>query len=180
MEKGDRQKIARIKPNYFEKRWLMLALQPRFKSFEEYLAYEDDTDQLYELFNGELIAVPTESGLNFEIATFLLLKFAEIVGYRRVRGNGLELEVHGEPKNRFSYLTIIREEHIAQLAKRNTICLSMLPPLVPRSVCHLGRVISRASSTQASSQRFCFPSTVDRTENYEKVMTTGLSLLGPP
>ena len=108
----------------------MLALQPRFKSFEEYLAYEDDTDQLYELFNGELIAVPTESGLNFEIATFLLLKFAEIVGYRRVRGNGLELEVHGEPKNRFSDLTIIREEHIAQLAKRNTICLSMLPPLV--------------------------------------------------
>jgi len=108
----------------------MLALQPRFKSFEEYLAYEDDTDQLYELFNGELITVPTESGLNFEIATFLLLKFAEIVGYRRVRGNGLELEVHGEPKNRFPDLTIIREEHIDQLAKRNTIRLSMLPPLL--------------------------------------------------
>ena len=60
----------------------MLALQPRFKSFEEYLAYEDDTEQLYELFNGELIAVPTESGLNFEIATFLLLKFVEMVGYQ--------------------------------------------------------------------------------------------------
>lgn len=108
----------------------MLALQPRFKSFEEYLAYEDDTDQLYELFNGELIAVPTESGLNFEIATFLLLKFAEIVGYRRVRGNGLELEVHGEPKNRFPDLTIIRAEQIDQLAKRNTIRLSMMPPLL--------------------------------------------------
>ena len=108
----------------------MLALQPRFKSFEEYLAYEDDTEQLYELFNGELIAVPTESGLNFEIATFLLLKFVEMVGYRRVRGHGLELEVQGEPKNRFPDLTIIREEHIAQLAKRNTIRLSMAPPLL--------------------------------------------------
>jgi Uma2 family endonuclease len=108
----------------------MLALQPRFKSFDEYLAYEDDTDQLYELFNGELIAVPTESGLNFQIATFLLLKLAEIVGYRRVRGHGLELEVHGEPKNCFPDLTIIREEHITQLAKRNTIRLSMLPPLL--------------------------------------------------
>ncbi|MBE9204132.1 Uma2 family endonuclease [Synechocystis salina LEGE 06099] len=108
----------------------MLALQPRFKSFDEYLAYEDDTDQLYELFNGELIAVPTESGLNFQIANRLFLVFALMLGTDRVRGNGLELEVHGEPKNRFPDLTIIREEHIAQLAKRNTIRLSMLPPLL--------------------------------------------------
>lgn len=108
----------------------MLALQPRFTSFEEYFAYEDDGDQPYELFNGELIAVPTESGINFEIATLLLLKFVEIVGYRRVRGHGLELEVPGEPKNRFPDLTIIQEAHIAQLAKRNTIRLSMAPPLL--------------------------------------------------
>jgi len=108
----------------------MYALQPRFKSFDEYLAYEDDSEQLYELFNGELIAVPTESGFNFEISTFLLLKFAEIVGYRRVRGHGLELEVQGEPKNRFPDLAIIREEHIAQLSPRNTIRLSMVPPLL--------------------------------------------------
>jgi Uma2 family endonuclease len=40
----------------------MIALQPRFKSFDEYLAYTDNSEQLYELFNGELIAVPTESG----------------------------------------------------------------------------------------------------------------------
>jgi Uma2 family endonuclease len=108
----------------------MLALQPRFKSFAEYLAYEDDTDQLYELFNGELIAVPTESGLNFQIANRLFLVFALMLGTDRVRGNGLELEVHGEPKNRFPDLTIIGEEHITQLAKRNTIRLSMLPPLL--------------------------------------------------
>lgn len=108
----------------------MLALQPRFTSFEEYLAYEEEGDQLYELFNGELIPVPTESGINFEIATFLLLKFVEIVGYRRVRGHGLELEVPGEPKNRFPDLTIIQDAHIAQLAKRNTIRLSMAPPLL--------------------------------------------------
>lgn len=108
----------------------MLALQPRFKSFDEYLAYEEDSDQLYELFNGELIAVPTESGFNFQIANRLFLLFALMLGTDRVRGHGLELEVQGEPKNRFPDLTIIREEHIAQLSQRNTIRLSMAPPLL--------------------------------------------------
>jgi Uma2 family endonuclease len=52
------------------------------------------------------------------------------LGYKRVRGHGLELEVRGEPRNRYPDLTIIREEHIQQLANRNTIRLSMLPPLL--------------------------------------------------
>jgi Uma2 family endonuclease len=38
--------------------------------------------------------------------------------------------VRGEPRNRYPDLTIIRGEHIQQLAKRNTIRLSMLPPLL--------------------------------------------------
>ena len=74
--------------------------------------------------------MPPESGINVQIATFLLLQFASLVGYRRVRGHGLELEVRGEPKNRYPDLTIIREEHIVQLAKRNTLRLSMAPPLL--------------------------------------------------
>ncbi len=41
-----------------------------------------------------------------------------------------ELEVRGEPRNRYPDLTILREEHIQQLATRNTIRLSMLPPLL--------------------------------------------------
>jgi Uma2 family endonuclease len=73
----------------------MLQVKPRFQSFEEYLAYDDGTDYLYELFNGELITVPPESGKNVQIATFLLLQFALLVGYRRVRWHGLELEVRG-------------------------------------------------------------------------------------
>ncbi|MGB3403284.1 MAG: Uma2 family endonuclease [Microcoleaceae cyanobacterium] len=108
----------------------MLQVKPRFKSFEEYLLYNDNSEKLYELFNGELIEMPPESGLNIEIATFLLLQFVAILNYRRVRGQGLELEVNGEPKNRYPDLTIIREEHIQQLSKRNTIRLSMSPPLL--------------------------------------------------
>ena len=108
----------------------MLTTKPRFKTFEEYLQYDDNSDKIYELFNGELIEMPPESGLNIEIANFLFLKFASLVGHRRVRGHGLELEVRGEPKNRYPDLTIIREEHIQQLSKRNTIRLFMSPPLL--------------------------------------------------
>lgn len=108
----------------------MVQLKQRFQSFEEYLSYDDGTDNLYELFNGELIELPPESGFNVEIATFLLLQFALKLDYRRVRGHGLELEVRGEPRNRYPDLTVIREEHIEQLKPRNTIRLSMAPPLL--------------------------------------------------
>ncbi len=101
---------------------------PRFESFEDYLAYEDNSDQLYELFNWELVEVPPESGFNIGIANFLFAFFLPIFGHLRVRGNGLELEVEGEPRNRYPDLTIIKEEHIEQLRSRNTIRLSILPP----------------------------------------------------
>ncbi len=108
----------------------MLQIKHQFQSFEEYLSYDDGTDKLYELFNGELIEMPPESGINVQIATFLLIQFGSLLGYKRVRGHCLELEVRGEPRNRYPDLTIIREEHIRQLANRNTIRLSMLPPLL--------------------------------------------------
>lgn len=102
--------------------------RPRFESFEEYLDYTDDNNRLYELFNGELIELAPESGLNIGIATKLLIYFAQFIDYLRVRGHGLELEVNGEPRNRYPDLTIIKAEHIEQLRSRNTIRLSMAPP----------------------------------------------------
>jgi Uma2 family endonuclease len=107
---------------------LEIVKQPRFDSFEDYLAYENSDDQLYELFNGGLVEVPPESGFNVGLATKLLIYFAQIFGYLRVRGHGLELEVDGEPRNRYPDLTIIKEEHIDQLLARNTIRLSMAAP----------------------------------------------------
>jgi Uma2 family endonuclease len=108
----------------------MIQAKPRFQSFEEYLSYDDGTNKLYELFNGELIEVPPESGRNVQIANRLFLIFALLLDTDRVRGHGLELEVNGEPRNRYPDLTILREEHVEQLAKRNTVCLTMFPPLL--------------------------------------------------
>lgn len=122
----------------------MTQAKPKFSTFEEYLSYDDGTDQLYELFHGELIELPPESGENVGIINFLFLQFASIVGHLRVRGHGLELEVRGEPKNRFPDLAIIQEEHIEQLKRRNTIRLSMPPPLL---------VIEAVSSGEESRQR---------------------------
>lgn len=130
----------------------MLTTHPRFETFEDYLSYDENSDKLYELFNGELIELPPESGFNFEIATFLLIQFSSLVGYRRVRGHGLELEVRGEPKNRYPDLTIIREEHIQQLSQRNTLRLSMSPPLLVVEVVSPGDIQRKRDYSAKRSQ----------------------------
>jgi len=108
----------------------MTQTKQRFLSFDEYLSYDDGTDTLYELFNGELIAVPPESGLNVQIANRLFLIFELLIGTDRVRGHGLELEVRGEPRNRYPDLTIIQAEHVEQLQRRNTVRVAMAAPLL--------------------------------------------------
>lgn len=107
----------------------MTQTKRRFATFEEYLSYDDGTDKFYELFNGELVELPPESGENLGILAFVFLQLAPIVGHLRVRW-GLELEVLGEPRNRYPDLTIILEEHVEQIKRRNTIRLSMEPPLL--------------------------------------------------
>ncbi|MFM6152096.1 MAG: Uma2 family endonuclease, partial [Sphaerospermopsis kisseleviana] len=47
-------------------------------TFEEFLQFDDGTDNLYELENGELIVMPFESELNRRIATFLLIYFSKL------------------------------------------------------------------------------------------------------
>ncbi|MBW4485166.1 MAG: Uma2 family endonuclease [Tildeniella torsiva UHER 1998/13D] len=118
----------------------MVQLKPRFQSFEEYLAYDDGTEKLYELFNGELIEVPPESGFNVEIANLIFATLLPIVGPRRLRGHGLELEVRGEPRNRYPDFTVIHSEQVDQLKRRNTLRLSMGPPVLVIEIVSPGEV----------------------------------------
>ncbi|MEA5450532.1 Uma2 family endonuclease [Leptolyngbya sp. CCNP1308] len=118
----------------------MFQLKPRFQSFEEYLAYDDGTEKLYELFNGELIEVPPESGFNVEIANLIFATLLPIVGPRRLRGHGLELEVRGEPRNRYSDFTVIHPEQVDPLKRRNTLRLSMGPPVLVIEIVSPGEV----------------------------------------
>lgn len=118
----------------------MVQLKQRFQSFEDYLAYDDGTENLYELFNGELIEVPPESGFNVETANFLFAILLPLVGYRRLRGHGLELEVRGEPRNRYPDLSVIYEEQIEPLRRRNTLRISMGPPMLVVEIVSPGEV----------------------------------------
>lgn len=131
----------------------MTQAKPRFSTFEEYLSYDDGTDKLYELFNGELIELPPESGENSGILSFVHFQLVLLMGHLRVRW-GLELEVRGEPKNRYPDLTIIREEHIQQLQLRNTIRLSMESPLL---------VIEAVSPGESNTQR----NYIDKRKQYQ-------------
>jgi Uma2 family endonuclease len=49
-----------------------MAISTQKMTLEEFLAYDDGTDNLYELENGQLIWMPSESEINRRIAIFWL------------------------------------------------------------------------------------------------------------
>ena len=56
----------------------MVQTKPRFKGFEEYLRFDDGTDDRYELVDGVLVKMPTENPLNTRIAVFLITVFFQL------------------------------------------------------------------------------------------------------
>lgn len=114
-------------------------------TFEEYLNYQDDTDQRYELIDGELFALPPESELNNWITNhlFLILATAQIVNPRLIRIHSCEIQVpvlnSKDAANRYPDLVILREEHLALTQKRLTITRDMPPPRLVVEVVSPGR-----------------------------------------
>ena len=70
-------------------------------TFEQYLEYEDDTDNRYELFNGELAPVPPESEENEWKTTWLRDELVQLIDRRLVKCHCCELQVIGNPQNRY-------------------------------------------------------------------------------
>ncbi|NER95522.1 MAG: Uma2 family endonuclease [Symploca sp. SIO1B1] len=98
-------------------------------TFEQYLEYDDGTDNRYELCDGELILMPPESGENIWIALWLRDELVQLIDRRLVLPtNCCELQVIGKTQNRFPDLVVIREEHLEPTKKRQTITLNMAPP----------------------------------------------------
>ncbi|NER95178.1 MAG: Uma2 family endonuclease [Symploca sp. SIO1B1] len=97
-------------------------------TFEQYLQYDDGTDNCYELWDGELIPVPPESEENGWIVEWLRDEFVQSIKRRLVKILPYELQVLGNPQNRFPDLVVLREEHIKLTKKRRTITLDMPPP----------------------------------------------------
>lgn len=97
-------------------------------TFAEYLAYDDGTDYRYELWHGELVKLPPESEPNNWIATWLQVQLAQFINLRLIKLHECELQVTGNPQNRYPDLVVIRQEHLELTKKRLTITLEMPSP----------------------------------------------------
>lgn len=99
-------------------------------TFEEYLAYNDGTDNRYELVDGELVDMPPEDRINSKIALFLLAKLLEVFSEDRLCYKDTEIEVSGSlAKTRLPDLMVLSEELAVILGDgRGTITREMPPP----------------------------------------------------
>lgn len=102
-------------------------------TFAEFLEFDDGTDFLYELENGELIQMAAESETNQRITSFLFIYFAQLgIAYYQLRMK-TEIAVHSQRVGvRIPDLVVFSEELAAvmQGAKRSLVLLDMPPPLL--------------------------------------------------
>jgi Uma2 family endonuclease len=109
----------------------------RFSSFEEYLSWSDDPENYlegrYELMDGELVQLPTESELNGAIALYIQSQLLQLgFPFRLIRPYQCEVQVPvlqpRDAQTRLPDLVVLREEHLSLLTTRTTITLKMPPP----------------------------------------------------
>jgi Uma2 family endonuclease len=110
----------------------MVQLLTKTYSFEEYLVYDDGTDNKYELVNGELKLMPTASGFHAFILVFLydILK-AEIDRIKqqwKVMPGTVGVRT-AKRKSRIPDLIILSEEQCQEIRKMSTAVLEN-PPLL--------------------------------------------------
>ncbi len=112
---------------------MTIATAAQKMSFEEFLNYDDGTDTLYELENGELIPMSSESDINQRIAMFLVAYFLKcgIASYRlRMKA---EIAVNSRLVGvRVPDLVVYSEElaEVMQGARRSLVFMDMPPPLL--------------------------------------------------
>jgi Uma2 family endonuclease len=118
----------------------MATIIKRF-TLAEYLAYDDGTDKRYELVNGELIEMPSESDLNNQIAMFLIGVFMQIIPIRLLR-RGTEIVVSGSRATvRVPDLLLLTEELATALtgSSRSIITPDLPPPALVVEVVSPGK-----------------------------------------
>ena len=109
----------------------MTQAKPRFKTFEEYLDYDDGTDRRYELVAGELVEVAPESPINAMIARFLLVYFIQMgISIERVGDKQQIAVISSKATAREPDLTVHSEASAAAILtqKQALLRLDMPPP----------------------------------------------------
>jgi Uma2 family endonuclease len=102
-------------------------------TFAEFLNYDDGTDTLYELENGELIPVSSESDINQRIAMFLVGYFLMSgISSRRLRMKA-EVAVNSRQVGVRVPDLVVYSDELAEImvgASRSLVLLDMPPPLL--------------------------------------------------
>jgi len=122
----------------------------RRMTLEEYLDYDDGTDTRYELVNGELAEVPSESDLNNLIAVYLLAEFLQLIPVRLLR-RGTEVVVNGyRTTTRIPDLIVLTEDLAAALtgSKRSVVMPDMPPPAL------VVEIVSPGTTNEARDYRY--------------------------
>lgn len=110
-------------------------------TLDEYLAYDDDTSDRYELVDGEMILMPPETDTNNLIALYLLAEFFKIVPVQLVRHKDTEIVVTGNrTRVRLPDLMILTEELLTAIGgRRATITADMPSPVLVVEVVSPGK-----------------------------------------
>ncbi len=111
-------------------------------TLDEYLAYDDGTDNRYELVDGKLISMPPETDHNNLIALYLLTEFLKLVPLQLIRHKDTEIVVTGNrTRVRLPDLMILTEELLAAIGgRRATITSDMPSPALVVEVVSPGKV----------------------------------------
>ncbi|MEB3279485.1 MAG: Uma2 family endonuclease [Lyngbya sp.] len=111
-------------------------------TLEEYLAFDDDTENRYELVDGELVKMPPETDKNNMISLYLLTAFLKFVSIKLIRHKDTEIVVTGNrTRVRLPDLMILTEELLAAIdGKRATITPDMPSPRLVVEVVSPGKV----------------------------------------
>lgn len=113
----------------------------KLMTLEEYLNYADETEESYELVDGELVQMPPESDRNYLITIFLLSEFLKLIPFHLIRTK-TEVVVSGRrARVRVPDLIVLTEElfEVLKDAKRSTITVDMPPPALVVEVVSPGK-----------------------------------------
>ncbi|MGK7924442.1 MAG: Uma2 family endonuclease [Spirulina sp.] len=111
-------------------------------SLQDFLNYDDGTDAIYELEDGRLLLMPSESEINRRIASFLFVYFAQLgIPFSRLTMK-TEVAVSGSRTTvRVPDLLVMTEElaRMMEGASRSIVMLDMPPPRLVVEVVSPGR-----------------------------------------
>jgi Uma2 family endonuclease len=135
---------------------------PQFKSFGEYLAASpsDLPEGRCEYWDGELVLVMAESGVNALLANWLFFALASAgIPIALLRPHSCEVEVPGRPRTRYPDLTVLDEAHVPLIAKNERVTRDMVPPRL------LVEVVSPGDEDSANYKR----DYVDKVQQYAAI-----------